>query len=160
MLARLHLADTYLPTDAGLIPTGEIRPVADTPFDFRKPKAVGRDIAAENEDLRLAGGYDHCFNFVGGETKEPLCRAVLFDPASGREMKVLTNQPCVQCYTANFLCNQEHPFKGGYPQAVHHAFCLETERMPDSMNHPGFTACTINPDAPYTHHTIYRFFAK
>ncbi len=153
-------ADTYLPTDAGLIPTGEIRPVADTPFDFRKPKAVGRDIAAENEDLRLAGGYDHCFNFVGGETKEPLCRAVLFDPASGREMKVLTNQPCVQCYTANFLCNKDHPFKGGYPQGKRNAICLETQHMPDSVNHGNFTNAVLRPGDRYDYTTEYAFSVK
>ena len=153
-------ADTYLPTDAGLIPTGEIRSVEGTPFDFRTPKAVGRDINADNEDLILAGGYDHCLNFVGGETKEPVKRAELYDPESGRVMAVYTNQPCVQLYSGNFLTNAEYPFKGGYPQKIQTLMCLETQHMPDSINHANFTDTVLKPGEKYDYITEYRFSVK
>ncbi len=153
-------ADTYLPTDENLIPTGELRSVEGTPFDFRTPKAMGRDIGADNEDLILAGGYDHCLNFVGGETKEPVKRAELYDPESGRVMTVYTNQPCVQLYSGNFLTNAEFPFKGGYKQAKQTLMCLETQHMPDSINHPNFTNCVLKPGEKYDYTTEYRFSVK
>lgn len=153
-------ADTYLPTDDTLIPTGEIRSVEGTPFDFRMPKTVGRDINCDNEDLRIAGGYDHCFNFVGGETKEPVKRAELYDPESGRVMEVFTNQPCVQFYSGNFLNNAAFPFKGGYKQSLQTLLCLETQHMPDSVNHSNFTNCVLKPNEKYDHTTEYRFSVK
>lgn len=154
-------ADTFLETDAGLIPTGRMLKVKDTPFDFTTPKAIGRDIDTCYRPLKLAnGGYDHCFNFVGGETKEPVLRASLYCPKNGREMQVLTNKPCVQVYTANFMKNPNFPFKGGLPQRVQHAVCLETQRMPDSMNHEGFTNCILNPGETYDYTTVYKFTVK
>ncbi len=153
-------ADTYLPTDETLIPTGEIRSVAGTPFDFRVPKTVGRDIGADCEDLRIAGGYDHCLNFAGGETAEPIKRAELYDPESGRVMEVYTDQPCVQLYSGNFLTNEEFPFKGGYKQVPQTFLCLETQHMPDSINHEGFTNCILKPDEKYDHTTEYRFSVR
>ncbi|MBE6667132.1 MAG: galactose mutarotase [Ruminococcaceae bacterium] len=153
-------ADSYLPTDAGLIPTGEIRSVEGTPFDFRTPKEVGRDINADCEDLVIAGGYDHCLNFVGGETKEPVKRAELYDPESGRVMTVYTNQPCVQLYSGNFLTNEEYPFKGGYTQKIQTLMCLETQHMPDSINHPNFTNTVLKPGEKYDYTTEYRFSVK
>lgn len=153
-------ADTYLPTVKGLIPTGELKPVAGTPFDFRTPKTIGRDFYAEDADLKLAGGYDHCFNFVGGESDTPVCRAALYSPLTGIEMKTVTNQPCVQCYTANFLKNAAHPFKGGYPQAPQNAVCLETQKMPDSINQPHFTDVTLRPGEVYDYTTEYVFTVR
>lgn len=153
-------ADSYLPTDETLIPTGELRPVDGTPFDFREPKTIGRDFDMENEDICIAGGFDHCFNFVGGETKEPVLRIEVYEPNSGRMMQVYTNQPCVQFYSGNFLTNPEHPFKGGCPQSKQIAFCLETQKMPDSINHPNFTDVTLNPGETYTHTTVYKFSVK
>lgn len=150
-------ADAYLPTDSGLIPTGEIRSVLGTPFDFTREKEIGKDFVLSDPDLKLAGGYDHCFCFRGGEQREPILRGRVRDPYSGRVMELYTDQPCVQFYTANFLTNVAHPLKGGFPQGAQNAFCLETERMPDSMNHAGFTACTVEPGKPYTHKTAYRF---
>ena len=150
-------ADTYLPTDEGLIPTGELKSVEGTPFDFRTPKTVGQDIKSNDNDLIIAGGYDHCLNFVGGETKEAVKRGELYDPQSGRVMELYTNQPCVQFYTGNFLANAEHPFKGGYPQAKQNAFCLETQHMPDSIHHPNFTDVRLKPGEVYDYTTIYRF---
>jgi aldose 1-epimerase len=146
-------ADTYLATDCNLLPTGEIKAVEGTPFDFRAPKAIGRDINEKNDDLLKAtnvfNGYDHCFNF-SNVTRESVKRAEAYDAKSGRVMEMYTNQPCVQIYTANFMKNPKFPFKGGLPQRVQHAVCLETQRMPDSMNHEGFTNCILNPGETYT----------
>ena len=153
-------ADTYLPTDDTLIPTGELKSVAGTPFDFRSPKAIGKDFFADDTDLKLAGGYDHCFNFIGGESKEPVLRATLYEPNSGREMKVYTNQPCVQFYSGNFLNNGDHPFKGGYPQATQNALCLETQHMPDAINHRNFTNVILNPGEVYDYTTEYVFSVR
>lgn len=153
-------ADTYLPTDADLIPTGEIKSVEGTPFDFRTPKTVGQDIGADQIDLKLAGGYDHCLNFVGGETKEPVKRGELYDPETGRVMEVYTNQPCVQLYSGNFLKNDAYPFKGGYRQVPQTLMCLETQHMPDSVNHENFTNCVLKPGEIYDYTTEYRFSVK
>jgi aldose 1-epimerase len=153
-------ADTYIPADDRLIPTGEIRSVEGTPFDFRTPKVIGKDIGQDHTDLKLAGGYDHCFNFVGGETKEPVKRCEVYDAKSGRVMTVYTNQPCVQFYSGNFLNNESYPFKGGYPQRIQTLMCLETQHMPDSINHDNFTNCVLRPGEKYDYTTEYRFSVK
>lgn len=153
-------ADSYLPTDKGLIPTGEIRSVEGTPFDFREPKTIGRDIDADDEDLKFGKGYDHCFCFTGGATKEPVLRIEAYEPNSGRIMRVYTDQPCVQLYTGNCLGSNEFSMKGGYPRKNQHAFCLETQTMPDSINHPNFTNCVLNPGETYLHTVIYQFSVK
>ncbi len=153
-------ADRYLPTDDTLIPTGEIRSVEGTPFDFREPKAIGRDFDMENEDVRTAGGFDHCFCFAGGETKEPVLRIQVYEPNSGRMMSVFTNQPAVQFYSGNFLSNAEHPLKGGYAQNKQSLFCLETQKMPDAINHEGFDNIVLNPGEVYEHTAIYQFSVK
>ena len=153
-------ADTYLPTDERLIPTGELKNVEGTPFDFRTPKKVGCDIDADYIDLKLAGGYDHCFNFTGGETAEPIKRCELYDAETGRVMSVYTNQPCVQFYSGNFLKNENYPFKGGYRQCPQTLMCLETQHMPDSINHANFTNCVLRPGEKYDYTTEYRFSVK
>lgn len=155
-------AESYLRGDAGLIPTGETVPVAGTPFDFRHPKPIGRDFRAENDDLRLAGGYDHCFNFTGRERSEHrmLLRGSLYDPDTGRKLELLTDSPCVQLYTANFLKNPAFPLRGGYPQQPQHAVCLETQKMPDSPNHPDFTDSILRPGETFDYTTVYRFSAE
>ena len=153
-------ADTYLPTDESLIPTGEIRGVQGTPFDFRIPKAIGRDIHMHDRDLIIAGGYDHCINFVGGETVLPKLRAKVVHKSSGRVMEMYTNQPCVQFYSGNFLTNEKYPFKDGIPQSIQMAFCLETQHMPDSINHEGFTNVILNPNEKYDYMTIYKFLTE
>ncbi|MBQ9132116.1 MAG: galactose mutarotase [Clostridia bacterium] len=150
-------ADRYIPTDGDLVPTGEIRSVENTPFDFREPKTVGKDFDLTWEDLKLAGGYDHCVCFTDGETKEPVLRVEAYDPNSGRLMQVYTNQPCMQFYTANFLNNPEHPLKGGYPQSLQSAFCMETQKMPDAINHSDFDNIVLRPGEKYDYTTIYKF---
>ncbi len=153
-------ADTYLPTDETLIPTGEIKSVQGTPFDFRLPKKIGRDFNMHDQDLIFAGGYDHCFNFVGGETKLPKLRAKAVCEESGRVMEMYTNQPCVQFYSGNFLTNEKFPFKNNCSQSKQMAFCLETQHMPDSINHKNFTNVILNPEEKYDYTTIYKFYSK
>ncbi|MBQ9761380.1 MAG: galactose mutarotase [Clostridia bacterium] len=153
-------ADRYVVTDEELIPTGVLRSVEGTPFDFREPKPIGRDFEADDQDLKIAGGYDHCFCFTGGETKEPVLRVAAYEQNTGRFMQVFTNQPCIQLYSGNFLDNPEHPLKGGYPQTKQSLFCLETQKMPDAPNHAGFNDITLNPGEKYDYTTIYQFSVK
>ncbi len=153
-------ADAYLPTDSTLIPTGEIRSVKGTPFDFRQPKTIGKDFDLSHPDLAMAGGFDHCLCFVGGESKEPRLRAEVYEPNSGRLMQMYTNQPCVQFYTGNSLHNPDHPFKGGYPQGPQNAFCLETQKMNDAVHHPHFTDIILHPGEKYDYTTVYQFSVR
>lgn len=153
-------ADTFIPTDASLIPTGEIRKVEGTPMDFRKAKTIGKDFDLSYEPMKLAGGYDHCYNFV--ERKDALLapRATAYCRESGILMETYTSAPCVQFYSANFLNNEKYPLKGGYPQATQNAFCLETQKMPDSINHEGFTDITLDAGETYETVTVYKFSCK
>ena len=156
------LADTYLETDQASIPTGRIISVEGTPFDFRSPKRVGEDIDSSHPNMQSAGGYDHCFNFDGWQSykRQPSLGAKLYCEKSGIEMQVITNQPCVQIYSANGMKNADFPFKGGCPQVPRNAICLEAQRMPDSMNHDGFTKCTLDVDEKYDYTTVYKFNIK
>lgn len=151
-------AHSYLPTDEGLIPTGEIKSVENTPFDFRSKKTIGRDFDLSYRDLALAGGYDHCLVFEDIDVSEPKIEA--YDQKSGRGMRVYTDQPCVQLYTGNFLTNEKYPFRGGYPQSRQNAFCLETQIMPDSMNHEGFTSPVLKAGEKYQRETSFELFVK
>ena len=153
-------ADRYIPTDELLIPTGEIRAVEETPFDFREPKTIGKDFDMDNYDIRIAGGFDHCLCFAGGETKEPVLRVEVYEPNSGRSMQVYTNQPAIQFYSGNFLSDPEFSLKGGYPQNTQSLFCLETQKMPDAINHQGFDNVVLNPGEKYDYTTIYQFTVK
>jgi aldose 1-epimerase len=159
-------AESYVAGDKELIPVA-VKAVDGTPFDFRTAKTIGRDFFVDCEDLHLAGGYDHCFNFTnwkacksGGEIK---LRAVVTDPVSGRKMEMYTNQPCVQFYSANFLKNPLFPLRGGLHQTTQTGFCLETQSMPDSVHHQGeegFTDCILRPGETYDYTTVYRFSAE
>ena len=151
-------ADRYLPTDEELIPTGELKNVSGTDFDFRMPKSIGSDFAPDrSRDQMLAGGYDHCMVFTNDGSGEIRHRIRLSSDKSGVYMDVLTDRPCVQLYTANFLNNPDFPLKGGYPQKPQTAVCLETQCMPDSMNHSGFTDCTLDVGQVYNTTTVLRF---
>lgn len=153
-------ADSYIRTHADLIPTGEIVSVDGTPFDFREGKLIGKDINADYADMKIAGGYDHCLNFTGGETKEPVLRATLKDMDSGRAMKMYTNQPGVQMYSANNLKNDGYPLVGNVVKVRQMGLCLETEHMPDSINHDNFTDVTLDVGEKYDYTTIYAFSAE
>ena len=148
----LH-ASRFTPVDAGLIPTGELKPVASTPFDFRKAAAVGARINADDEQLHRGRGYDHNWVLDGGDGKLSEA-AEVYDPGSGRVLKVLTDQPGIQFYTGNFL-DGSIKGKGGKADEVHSALCLETQHFPDSPNHPDFPTTELKPGKHYHTVTVY-----
>jgi len=149
-------ADRYTPVDEGLIPTGELAPVAGTPLDFRTPKTIGANIAADNEQIIRGGGYDHNFVLAEDTRTVPESAATVFDPASGRVMEVLTTEPGVQFYTGNFL-DGTLTGKGGNVYGKRFGFCLETQHFPDSPNKPEFPSTVLRPGNTYSSRTIYRF---
>ena len=150
----LH-ADRFTPVDAGLIPTGELRAVAGTPFDFRKSTEIGARIEASDEQLKLAHGYDH--NWVLNRTGEDLSMAARVEEAStGRVLEVLTTQPGVQFYTANFL-DGTIKGKAGKVYGRRSGFCLETQHFPDSPNQPAFPSTELKPGATFRSTTVFRF---
>jgi len=149
-------ADKFTPVDAGLIPTGELRDVAGTPFDFRKPVAIGARIDQDEEQLKLGGGYDH--NFVLRRSDDPgeSLAARVVEPASGRVLEVWTTEPGVQFYAGNFLDGRTTG-KGGVTYPHRSAFCLETQHYPDSPNQPKFPSVVLNPGERYHTITTYKF---
>jgi aldose 1-epimerase len=151
-------ASRFTPADAGLIPTGELRPVASTPFDFRKPTAVGARINADDEQIHLGRGYDQ--NWVldsgGGKLTEA---AEVYEPSSGRVLKVLTDQPGLQFYTGNFLDGSVKG-KAGKAYQARSALCLETQHFPDSPNHPAFPSTELKAGARYHTVTVYSLSAR
>ena len=150
----LH-ADRYTPVDATLIPTGELAPVAGTPFDFRKPTPVGARIDGAHEQLKHGGGYDH--NFVlNGKAGELRPAARLADPKSGRTLDVSTTEPGVQFYSGNFL---DGTLKGKSGQVYQRraGLCLETQHYPDSPNKPQFPSSILRPGQEYRTKTVFRF---
>jgi aldose 1-epimerase len=148
-------ADRFTPIDKGLIPMGELRSVAGTPFDFRQPHAIGERINQQDEQLRLAKGYDH--NFVLNRKGAGMVLAArVTEPGTGRVMEVLTTQPGLQFYTGNFLDGTIHG-KGGKVYNRRSAFCMETQHFPDSPNHPNFPTTVLKPGSRYHETTIYRF---
>lgn len=151
-------ADAYLPVDATLIPTGELRPVAGTPFDFREPKALGKDIEAENEQLKRGGGYDHCW-VLNNQNEGIRLAATAHDPQTGRVLKVYSDEPGIQLYTGNFL-DGTLPSKqeGNYGHRT--GFCLETQHYPDSPNQPEFPSTVLNPGETYKTTTSFKFSTK
>lgn len=151
-------ADRFTPTDPGLIPTGELRKVDGTVFDFRKPRAIGERINVTDEQLLGAKGYDQ--NWVLNRTGDGLQLAArVKEPHSGRVMEVLTTQPGLQFYTGNFLDGTIHG-KGGKIYGQRSAFCMETQHFPDSPNHPDFPTTELKPGETYHHTTMYRFSAE
>jgi aldose 1-epimerase len=149
-------ADKFTPVDSGLIPTGELREVAGTPFDFRKPTAIGARIDSDDEQIKLGGGYDH--NFVlRRKVGDPISLAArVVEPKTGRVLEVWTTEPGVQFYTGNFLDGSAHG-KGGISYPKRSAFCLETQHFPDSPNQPKFPSTELKPGEHYHTTTIYKF---
>ena len=151
-------ADRFTPVGGGLIPTGEFKPVADTPFDFNKPTAIGARIDQNDPQLKLGGGYDH--NWVLNKNIAGLTKAAeVYEPKSGRVMEVLTSEPGLQFYTGNFLDGTFHG-KGGKAYTKRSAFCMETQHYPDSPNKSNFPSTTLKPGQTYKSTTIYRFSAR
>jgi aldose 1-epimerase len=151
-------ADRFLPVDKGLIPTGEMRNVAGTPFDFRAPHRIGERIDAADEQIRYGRGYDHNWILNGGGAALKLA-ARARDPQSGRAMEVSTTEPGVQFYTGNFL-DGTIAGKGGKRYGHRSAFCLETQHFPDSPNHPVFPSTVLRPGQKYFSTTVYRFIVE
>jgi len=148
-------AQAFTPVDSGLIPLGEIRPVAGTPFDFRAPHTIGERIDDPSEQLACGEGYDH--NFVLDRRGPGLARAaVVRDPESGRRMEVWTTEPGLQFYSGNFLDGSLRG-KGGAVYLHRSGFCLETQHFPDSPNQPGFPDTVLRPGETYRSVTEYRF---
>jgi len=152
-------ADAFTPVDRGLIPTGEIRCVKETPMDFTAATAIGAHLDEVDEQLEFAGGgYDH--NFVlrpaNGELRGV---ARLHEPRTGRAMEVITTQPGLQFYSGNFL-DGSLVGKGGRAYVKYSGCCLETQHFPDSPNHPSFPSTVLKPDEEYRHTTVYRFSAQ
>ncbi|MCE5346515.1 MAG: galactose mutarotase [Bacteroidales bacterium] len=148
-------ASAFTPVDSVMIPTGEIRPVAGTPFDFTTPHTIGERIGENYDQLILGRGYDH--NFVLDNKEE--VDATVYDPVSGRILEVITDQPGLQLYTGNFLDGTK---KGHGGKVFNHraALCLESGHYPDSPNHPDFPTTVLNPGDTLKTTTIYRFSVK
>jgi aldose 1-epimerase len=148
-------ADKVTAAGAGLIPTGELAPVAGTPLDFRKPEVIGKRIDADFEQLKLAGGYDH--NWVlNGKAGQMHLAAILSDPKSGRKLTVETTEPGVQFYSGNFL---DGSFTGrhGVKYTKHAGLCLETQHFPDSPNHASFPSTELKPGQTLHSTTTFTF---
>ncbi|WP_456099725.1 aldose epimerase family protein [Prevotella histicola] len=148
-------ADFFLPIDETSIPTGEILKVAETPFDFRTPKAIGQDIDADHEQIRHGSGYDHCFVLNKKEEGELSFAARIRDPKSGRTMEVYTTEPGVQVYTDNWADGYKGQHGATFPRRS--AICFEAQHFPDSPNHPYFPSVILEPGREYTQKTIYKF---
>lgn len=151
-------ADSFLPVDTTLIPTGEIRPVEYSPFDFTTPKVIGKDIDVENEQLKLGKGYDHCW-VLNGEQGTMRFVASAYDKASGRFMEVFSEEPGVQFYTGNFL-DGTLPIPNGRNYEQRTGFCLETQHYPNSPNQSKFPSVVLKPGEEYSSKTTFKFSIK
>ncbi len=151
-------ADTFLPVDEGLIPTGEARQVTGTPFDFREPMRIGARLDSTEPQLSRGKGYDHnlCLSRRGQDPTEPALAARLVEPSSGRVMEILTTEPGLQVYAGGAL-DGSVVGKGGLPYGRHTGLCLETQHFPDSPNQSEFPSARLDPGEPYRSVTIYRF---
>jgi aldose 1-epimerase len=148
-------ASAFTPVDSVMIPTGEFRPVAGTPFDFTTPHAIGERIGDKYDQLILGRGYDH--NYVLDNKEE--VDVVVYDPVSGRMLEVITDQPGMQLYTGNFLDGKQIGH-GGKPYKYRSGLCLESGHYPDSPNQPGFPTTVLSPGETLASVTIYRFSVK
>ena len=148
-------ADFYLPIDDVSIPTGEIRKVEGTPFDFRTAKPIGRDINADDEQVKNGTGFDHNFVLNKNEEGELSLAAKAHEPVSGRTLEVYATEPGVQLYTGNFLSGFKGTHGATYPKRS--AFCLECQHFPDSPNRPYFPSVVLNPGERYKQTTMYKF---
>lgn len=147
----------FTPTDETNIPTGEIITVSGTPFDFTSPKKIGKDIDKDDEQLRYGAGYDH--NWVlDHPAGVPGLAATVRDPLSGRTLEVLTTQPGLQLYTANWFDNEKG--KSGKRYGKRWAYALETQHFPDAVNKPHFQSIVLNPGKECRQTCMYRFSAK
>ncbi len=152
-------ADAFTPVDDTLIPTGEIRPVAGTPFDFTQPTPIGERIEQDNEQLTFGKGYDHNFVLAEQAASKPVLAARVWEPDSGRLLEIATTEPGIQFYSGNFLAGDLIGKRG---QAYEHrsGFALETQHYPDSPNQANFPSTILEPGETYRTRTVYRFSAQ
>ncbi len=152
-------ADKFLPVDATLIPTGELKPVAGTPFDFTKSSKIGARINdTKDEQIKFGLGYDHCW-VLTDSTKNLKLAASVYEPTSGRVLEVFTTEPAIQFYTGNFL-DGTITGKGGKVYKHRFGLCLETQHYPDSPNKPKFPSTVLKSGETYETTTVYKFSVK
>lgn len=151
-------ADSFLPVDSTLIPTGEFRNVAETPFDFRSSKAIGKQINAENIQIKNGLGYDHCW-VLNDQEKGVRFVASAYETASGRLLEVFSDEPGIQFYSGNFL-DGTLPSKNEGTYQHRTGFCLETQHYPDTPNQKDFPSVRLNPGESYQSQTVFRFSVK
>ncbi|SNR70212.1 aldose epimerase family protein [Lutibacter flavus] len=151
-------ADKFVPVDAILIPTGELKDVANTPFDFRVAKSVGQDIEVENEQLKRGLGYDHCW-VLNNQNEGIRLTSSAYHKESGRLLEVFSDEPGIQLYTGNFL-DGTLPNKQGGTYGHRTGFCLETQHYPDSPNQKDFPSVVLNPGEKYKTTTSFKFSVK
>jgi aldose 1-epimerase len=148
-------ADRFTPVDKTLIPTGELRPVKGTPFDFTKPTAIGARINQDDEQLVVGKGYDH--NWVLNRKGDGLSLAArVHEPTSGRVLEVFTTEPGIQFYSGNFL-DGTITGKQGHVYKLRYGLCLETQHFPDSPNHPDFPSPILRPGKKFQSQTVFKF---
>tara|TARA_R110000751_G_scaffold226549_1_gene328467 strand:- start:764 stop:1945 length:1182 start_codon:yes stop_codon:yes gene_type:complete len=152
-------ADQFLPVNETLIPTGELRSVEGTPFDFREEKPIGAEIDAENDQLKKGQGYDHCW-ILNDENGAMHLAATAYDPSSGRFLEVMTTEPAIQFYTGNFLDGTLTQKGGEGTYALRSGFCLETQHYPDSPNQPEFPSTLLKPGETYRTTTSFKFSVR
>lgn len=148
--------DKFLPVNETLIPTGEQKAVKGTAFDFTVSKPIGKDINADDDQLKKGKGYDHNWILNGSGLRSI---ATVYHPESGRVMEVLTDEPGVQFYSGNFL-DGKYETKTGGKNGIRTGFCLETQHFPDSPNQPSFPSTELKPGQKYQSKTIYKFSVK
>jgi aldose 1-epimerase len=151
-------ADKLVPVDADLIPTGKLTDVTGTPFDFRKPKVIGKDIEAKDDQIKKGLGYDHCW-VLNNQDKGERFAASAYNPTSGRLLEVFTDQPGIQFYSGNFL-DGTLPMRNGGTYAHRTGLCLETQHYPDSPNQKDFPTTVLNPGENYKTKTTFKFSVK
>ena len=159
-------ADNFTPSDKLYIPTGEIKPVEGTPMDFRTPHAIGDSIQSQFDQIQNATGYDHnfCLNtYKNGKGDDTQVCASLYSPKTGIFMEMFTNEPGVQVYSGNFQgvgADAKIARKHGLTYPKHVSVCLESQKYPDSPNHPDWVQPTLNPGEKYYSHAAYKFSIK
>ena len=150
-------ADRYNEINEENVPDGVLAPVEGTPFDFRVPKEIGRDMDMTNPQLSMASGYDH--NMIFNDPRLTNKSAEVYSKRTGRVLSLYTDQPGMQLYIGNYL-REDIPFKGGVPHRLRHGFCLETQSMPDSPNHDNFTNVVLSPGEVFDRTTVYAFSTR
>ncbi len=151
-------ADKYIPVDATLIPTGELRDVTNTPFDFRIAKTIAKDIDAKDDQLTKGLGYDHCW-VLNNQNEGMRLTSSAYEKESGRLLEIYSDEPGIQLYTGNFL-DGTLPSKNGGTYAYRTGFCLETQHYPDSPNQKEFPSTVLNPGETYKSNTTFKFSVK